>query len=79
MMNCWCSFSVHAIQMNEKVTSIFERAINVFSRKDDVSGDRYETYFNLNPLIISNLCLLKSVVLSTILTYTSFYALLISD
>ncbi|GLT28617.1 hypothetical protein SLA2020_035370 [Shorea laevis] len=34
------NFSVHAIQMNEKVTSIFERAINVFSRKDDVSGER---------------------------------------
>ncbi|GKV20535.1 hypothetical protein SLEP1_g30641 [Rubroshorea leprosula] len=34
------NFSVHAIQMNEKVTSIFEHAINVFSRKDNVSGDR---------------------------------------
>ncbi|GLU10466.1 hypothetical protein SLE2022_272660 [Rubroshorea leprosula] len=34
------NFSVHAIQMNEKVTSIFERAINVFSRKDNVSGDK---------------------------------------
>lgn len=34
------NFSVHAIQMNEKVTSVFERAINVFSRKDDLSTDR---------------------------------------
>ncbi|OMO53221.1 hypothetical protein CCACVL1_28798 [Corchorus capsularis] len=34
------NFSVHAIQMGEKVTSIFERAINVLSRRDDVSGDR---------------------------------------
>ncbi|XP_051149082.1 uncharacterized protein LOC127263856 isoform X2 [Andrographis paniculata] len=34
------NFSVHAIQMNEKVTSIFERAINVFGRKDDVTGTR---------------------------------------
>lgn len=34
------NFSVHAIQMGEKVTSIFEHAINVFSRRDDVSGNR---------------------------------------
>jgi hypothetical protein len=34
------NFSVHAIQMGEKVTSIFEHAINVFTRKDDVSGNR---------------------------------------
>ncbi|XVE79908.1 hypothetical protein DITRI_Ditri14bG0095100 [Diplodiscus trichospermus] len=33
------NFSVHAIQMGEKVTSLFERAINVFARKDDASGD----------------------------------------
>uniref|UniRef100_A0A2P2MF99 DUF7906 domain-containing protein n=1 Tax=Rhizophora mucronata TaxID=61149 RepID=A0A2P2MF99_RHIMU len=32
--------SVHAVQMGEKVTSIFERAINVLARKDDVFGDR---------------------------------------
>ncbi|XP_021744392.1 uncharacterized protein LOC110710407 isoform X1 [Chenopodium quinoa] len=32
------NFSVHAIQMNEKVTSVLERAIAVLSRKDDVSG-----------------------------------------
>ncbi|KAL9149871.1 hypothetical protein ABFS82_12G133500 [Erythranthe guttata] len=32
------NFSVHAIQMSEKVTSIFERAINVLGRKDDVSS-----------------------------------------
>ncbi|OAY59027.1 uncharacterized protein LOC110609379 isoform X2 [Manihot esculenta] len=31
------NFSVHAIQMGEKVTSIFEHAINVLGRKDDVS------------------------------------------
>ncbi|CAB4292361.1 unnamed protein product [Prunus armeniaca] len=34
------NFSVHAIQMGEKVTSIFEKAINVFSRKDDSYGNR---------------------------------------
>ncbi|XP_030942951.1 uncharacterized protein LOC115967932 isoform X2 [Quercus lobata] len=34
------NFSVHAIQMGEKVTSIFEHAINVFGRRDDVSGNR---------------------------------------
>ncbi|XP_050223002.1 uncharacterized protein LOC126673079 [Mercurialis annua] len=34
------NFSVHAIQMGEKVTSIFEHAINVLARKDDVSTDR---------------------------------------
>lgn len=37
---CSCSFSVHAIQMGEKVTSIFEKAINVFSHKDDSYGNR---------------------------------------
>lgn len=30
------NFSVHAIQMGEKVTSIFERAIDIFGRKEDV-------------------------------------------
>jgi hypothetical protein len=30
------NFSVHAIQMGEKVTSAFEHAINVLARKDDV-------------------------------------------
>nr|GMD91017.1 UTP--glucose-1-phosphate uridylyltransferase [Ipomoea batatas] len=34
------NFSVHAIQMGEKVTSIFERAIDVFGRKDDVLNTR---------------------------------------
>ncbi|CAL5360926.1 unnamed protein product [Camellia sinensis] len=34
------NFSVHAIQMGEKVTSIFERAIDVLARKDDVSDTR---------------------------------------
>lgn len=34
------NFSVHAIQMGEKVTSVFERAINVLARKDDLSSNR---------------------------------------
>ncbi|KAH6821421.1 transmembrane protein [Perilla frutescens var. hirtella] len=34
------NFSVHAIQMGEKVTSIFERAIDVLGRRDDVSNIR---------------------------------------
>ncbi|KAL2481898.1 hypothetical protein Adt_34864 [Abeliophyllum distichum] len=34
------NFSVHAIQMGEKVTSIVERAINVLGRRDDVSNTR---------------------------------------
>ncbi|KAL8223516.1 hypothetical protein R6Q57_018991 [Mikania cordata] len=34
------NFSVHAIQMSEKVNSIFEHAIGVFSRKDDVNHTR---------------------------------------
>ncbi|XP_031253325.1 uncharacterized protein LOC116111268 isoform X1 [Pistacia vera] len=34
------NFSVHAIQMGEKVTSIFEHAIKVLARKDDVSSNR---------------------------------------
>jgi len=33
-----CSFSVHAIEMGEKVTSIFEHAIRVFGRKDAPVG-----------------------------------------
>ncbi|CAM8936328.1 unnamed protein product [Rhodiola kirilowii] len=34
------NFSVHAIQMGEKVTSLFEHAINVSARKEDLSNDR---------------------------------------
>ncbi|XP_052198438.1 uncharacterized protein LOC127805727 [Diospyros lotus] len=34
------NFSVHAIQMGEKVTSVFERAIDVLIRKDDISDTR---------------------------------------
>ncbi|GAB2276230.1 hypothetical protein Dimus_010964 [Dionaea muscipula] len=34
------NFSVHAIHMNEKVTSVFEHAIDVLARKDDVSATR---------------------------------------
>ncbi|XP_071716090.1 uncharacterized protein [Rutidosis leptorrhynchoides] len=34
------NFSVHTIQMSEKVNSIFEHAIGVFSRKDDVNHTR---------------------------------------
>ncbi|XP_047971385.1 uncharacterized protein LOC125214411 [Salvia hispanica] len=34
------NFSVHAIQMGEKVTSIFERAIDVLGRRDNVSNTR---------------------------------------
>lgn len=33
------NFSVHAIQMGEKVTQVIERAINVLARKDDISRD----------------------------------------
>ncbi|KAG8373893.1 hypothetical protein BUALT_Bualt11G0072600 [Buddleja alternifolia] len=34
------NFSVHAIQMGEKVSNIFERAIDVLGRRDDVSDTR---------------------------------------
>ncbi|KAJ6857804.1 hypothetical protein NC651_039283 [Populus alba x Populus x berolinensis] len=34
------NFSVHAIQMGEKVTSIFEHAINFLARKDDLTDNR---------------------------------------
>ncbi|XP_027357760.1 uncharacterized protein LOC113867036 isoform X2 [Abrus precatorius] len=34
------NFSVHAIEMGEKVTSIFDQAINVFGRKDDPVGSQ---------------------------------------
>ncbi|XP_065881246.1 uncharacterized protein [Euphorbia lathyris] len=33
------NFSVHAIKMGEKITSIFEHAINILARKDDVSAN----------------------------------------
>lgn len=36
----WCSFSVHAIHMGEKVTEVFEFAIKTLSRKDDISDSR---------------------------------------
>ncbi|XP_031373092.1 uncharacterized protein LOC116188092 isoform X2 [Punica granatum] len=36
------NYSVHAIQMGEKVSSVFEHAINVMARKDDVSDNRSE-------------------------------------
>ncbi|KAJ3669570.1 hypothetical protein LUZ60_011520 [Juncus effusus] len=34
------NFSVHAVLMGEKVTSVFERAIKTLSRKDDISNSR---------------------------------------
>ncbi|KAK1269427.1 hypothetical protein QJS04_geneDACA014029 [Acorus gramineus] len=34
------NFSVHAIQMGEKVTSVFQHAINVLSRKDGITDVR---------------------------------------
>lgn len=34
------SFSVHAIQMGEKASSVFEHAINVLARKDDLADNR---------------------------------------
>ncbi|KAF5787671.1 hypothetical protein HanRHA438_Chr10g0468481 [Helianthus annuus] len=36
------NFSVHAIQTSEKVNSIFEHAIGVFSRKDDTNHTRHD-------------------------------------
>jgi hypothetical protein len=34
------NFSVHAIQMGEKVTSVIEHAIKVLARKDDVATNK---------------------------------------
>lgn len=34
------SFSVHAIQMGQKVSAVFEHAINVLARKEDLSDNR---------------------------------------
>lgn len=42
-----CSFSVHAIELGEKVTSIFEHAIDVFGRKDDVLNTRYISFHQI--------------------------------
>ncbi|XP_022987363.1 uncharacterized protein LOC111484942 [Cucurbita maxima] len=44
------NFSVHAIQTGEKVTSIFEHARNVLSRKEDVSnnGDGNDTLWQVD-------------------------------
>ncbi|XP_068642773.1 uncharacterized protein [Aristolochia californica] len=33
------NFSVHAVQMGERVTSVFEHALKVLSRKDDISNN----------------------------------------
>ncbi|KAI3803180.1 hypothetical protein L1987_31329 [Smallanthus sonchifolius] len=42
------NFSVHAIQMSEKVNSIFERAIGVLSRKDDVNHTRDDSLWQVD-------------------------------
>ncbi|KAF4353914.1 hypothetical protein G4B88_009392 [Cannabis sativa] len=45
------NFSVHAIVMGEKVTSIFEQALRVLSRDDDVSaakGDNVDAFFQVD-------------------------------
>ncbi|KAL7600951.1 hypothetical protein Lser_V15G23561 [Lactuca serriola] len=42
------NFSVHAIQMGEKVNSIFEHAIAVLSRKDDVNHTRDERLWQVD-------------------------------
>lgn len=36
-----CSFSVHAVLLGEKVTSVFEYAIRTLSRMEDVEHTRY--------------------------------------
>ncbi|KAK4755826.1 hypothetical protein SAY87_009583 [Trapa incisa] len=38
------NFSVHAIQMGEKVSSVFEHAINVLARREDLSENRNEEH-----------------------------------
>ena len=38
----WCSFSVHAIHMGEDVLSVFEHAIKVLSRREDLVDSRYD-------------------------------------
>ncbi|KAI3775268.1 hypothetical protein L1987_49839 [Smallanthus sonchifolius] len=42
------NFSVHAIQMSEKVNSVFERAIGVLSRKDDVNHTRNDSLWQVD-------------------------------
>nr|GEV79082.1 UTP--glucose-1-phosphate uridylyltransferase [Tanacetum cinerariifolium] len=42
------NFSVHAIQMSEKVNSIFEHAINVLSRKDDANNTSDERLWQVD-------------------------------
>ncbi|CAJ1951653.1 unnamed protein product [Sphenostylis stenocarpa] len=58
-------FSVHAIEMGEKVTSIIEHAINVFGRRDDPVGSRME---------ILTYCLSVSVFIANIEIYEGFSA-----
>ncbi|XP_077215421.1 uncharacterized protein LOC143849979 isoform X1 [Tasmannia lanceolata] len=42
------NFSVHAIEMGEKVTSVFEHALKVLSRKDDISRDDNATLWQVD-------------------------------
>lgn len=52
----FCSFSVHAIQMGEKVTGVFGHALNVLGRIDDVSGYRYFGYYVRTLHLVIQLC-----------------------
>ncbi|CAO2817853.1 unnamed protein product [Amaranthus hypochondriacus] len=42
------NFSVQAIQMSERITSVLERAIYVLSRKDDISGESKESLWQVD-------------------------------
>ncbi|KAK8953778.1 hypothetical protein KSP39_PZI002512 [Platanthera zijinensis] len=44
------NFSVHAIQMGEKVTSVFEQAVEALSRKEDILDSRYVSYLEPIPV-----------------------------
>lgn len=42
-----CSFSVHAIHMGEDVLSVFEHAVKVLSRREDLADSRYDVLDNI--------------------------------
>lgn len=36
-----CSYSMHAIEMDDRVTKVFERAIIILSRREDPTDNKY--------------------------------------
>ena len=48
-----CSYSIHAIEMDDSVTKLFERAIKTLSRREDPTDNKYYfiPHFLIPPLM----------------------------